>query len=88
MINVSLSKKRILYEIAMKIFMFISACFTGGVVLFFMIYILKEGVPNITWRLLSTNPSYLRETIGIWPDVSAAYSITLTTLLFEAYSDK
>ena len=81
MINVSLSKKRILYEIAMKIFMFISACFTGGVVLFFMIYILKEGVPNITWRLLSTNPSYLRETIGIWPDVLNTVYIVMATLL-------
>ena len=42
---------------------------------------LGQGVPNITWELLSTKPSYLTERIGILPDILNTVYIVLATLL-------
>lgn len=81
MLNVSLSKKRILYELMMKLLMFISVGITAGLVLFLVFYVFKQGLPNITWELLSTKPSYLKETIGIWPDILNTLYIVLATLI-------
>ena len=69
MLNISLSKKRKFYEILMKLLMYISVCLTAALVLFLLVYVLVQGVPNITWELLSTKPSYLTERIGILPDI-------------------
>jgi len=44
--------------------------------------VLVKGLPNITWELLSTKPSYLRGTVGILPDILNTLYIILTTLLF------
>ena len=65
MLNISLSKKRKFYEILMKLLMYISVCLTAALVLFLLVYVLVQGVPNITWEMLSTKPSYLTERIGI-----------------------
>ncbi len=81
MLNVSLSKKRIVYEVVMKLLMFISVGITAGLVLFLVFYVFKQGLPNITWELLSTKPSYLKETIGIWPDILNTLYIVLATLI-------
>ena len=43
---------------------------------------LIKGLPNITWELLSTKPSYLRGTVGILPDILNTLYIILTTLMF------
>lgn len=81
MLNVSLSKKRIVYEVVMKLLMFISVGITAGLVLFLVFYVFKQGLPNITWELLSIKPSYLKETIGIWPDILNTLYIVLATLI-------
>ena len=81
MLNVSLSKKRIVYEVVMKLLMFISVGIIAGLVLFLVFYVFKQGLPNITWELLSTKPSYLKETIGIWPDILNTLYIVLATLI-------
>lgn len=38
-------------------------------------------IPNITWELLSTKPSYLTERIGILPDILNTVYIVLATLV-------
>lgn len=58
MLNISLSRKRKFYEILMKLLMYISVCITAALVLFLLIYVLMKGIPNISWELLSTKPSY------------------------------
>lgn len=42
-------------------------------------YIFVKGVPHITWQLLSTSPSALKDTIGILPNI-------LNTLYIVAFS--
>ena len=78
--NTIITKKRKHYEVAMKICMQISAGTTAVLVLFLLGYVLLQGVPNITWELLSTKPSYLTEKIGILPDILNTVYIVIATL--------
>ena len=39
-------------------------------------------MPNITWELLSTAPSYLEERIGILPDILNTLYLVMATILF------
>lgn len=81
MLNQSLSKKRKIYELLMKTFMFVSVGLTAALVLFLLLYVLVKGIPNITWKLLTTNPSYLTERIGILPDILNTMYIVIATLM-------
>ena len=81
MLNQSLSKKRKSFELMMKALMLLSVGLTAALVLFLLIYVLGRGIPNITWELLSTKPSYLTERIGILPDILNTVYIVLATLL-------
>ena len=75
-------KKRNVYIWAMRILMWLAAGITAALTLFLLGYVLVKGVPNISWELLSTKPSYLRGTVGILPDILNTLYIILTTLLF------
>lgn len=65
----------------MKLLMYISAALTFGLVLFLIGYVLYRGVPNITWELLSTEPSYLSGRIGILPDILNTLYIIFASIL-------
>ena len=60
--------------------MILCTALTAGLVLFLMGYVLVNGIPNISWELLSTKPSYLTERIGILPDILNTLYIVLATL--------
>ena len=75
-------KKRNIYIWAMRFLMWLAAGITAALTLFLLGYVLIKGLPNITWELLSTKPSYLRGTVGILPDILNTLYIILTTLLF------
>ena len=75
-------KKRNVYVWAMRVLMWLAAGITAALTLFLLGYVLVKGLPNITWELLSTKPSYLRGTVGILPDILNTLYIILTTLLF------
>ena len=74
-------KKRNVYIWAMRVLMWLAAGITAVLTLFLLGYVLVKGLPNITWELLSTKPSYLRGTVGILPDILNTLYIILTTLL-------
>ena len=74
-------KKRNVYIWAMRVLMWLAAGITAALTLFLLGYVLVKGLPNITWELLSTKPSYLRGTVGILPDILNTLYIILTTLL-------
>lgn len=76
-----LSMKRKSYIGLMKGLMYLSAGLTAALVLFLVSYVLIKGIPGITWQLLSTEPSYLSDTIGILPDILNTVYIILATLL-------
>ena len=61
--------------------MLVCTALTAALVLFLMGYVLINGIPNITWELLSTKPSYLTERIGILPDILNTVYIVLATLV-------
>ena len=75
-------KKRNAYIWAMRFLMWLAAGITAALTLFLLGYVLVKGLPNISWELLSTKPSYLRGTVGILPDILNTLYIILTTLLF------
>ena len=75
-------KKRNVYVWAMRFLMWLAAGITAALTLFLLMFVLIKGLPNISWELLSTKPSYLRGTVGILPDILNTVYIILTTLLF------
>ena len=79
----NVSARRRAYGLAMKSLMLLAAGLTCALVVFMVVYVLYKGVPNITWQLLSTSPSYLSGTIGILPDIlTVSYThLTLPTIL-------
>jgi phosphate transport system permease protein len=82
MLGKQLSVKRKSYIGLMKGLMSLSAGLTATLVLFLVSYVLIKGIPGITWQLLSREPSYLSDTIGILPDILNTVYIILATLLF------
>ena len=57
------------------------ALFSIALVLFLIVYILWEGLPHLTWTLLTTAPSYLQGTVGILPDILNTLYVVLCTLV-------
>lgn len=82
MITKNIAKKRRAYIFTMSAFMTISAFLTCALVIFLVVYVLAKGIPNITWELLSTKPSYIKDTIGILPDILNTLYILIASLAF------
>lgn len=75
------SRKRTCYAVVMRALMVLAAGLSAALALFLMIYVLAKGLPNLSWRLLSTAPSYLTGEIGILPDLLNTLYIVLATLV-------
>jgi phosphate transport system permease protein len=75
------SQKRKAYIYFMQTLMILSAILTCSLAVFIMLYVLIKGVPNISWQLLSTKPSYLSDQIGILPDILNTIYIIVITLV-------
>lgn len=73
--------QRRLYAILFKALLILSVGITGALAAFIVIYVLIEGLPHVTWELLSTAPSYLKGRIGILPDILNTLYILFATLL-------
>ena len=76
-----MNKKRNLHVGLMQGAMLLCTALTASLVLFLMGYVLIKGLPNISWELLSTKPSYLSDRIGILPDILNTIYIVLATLV-------
>ena len=77
----AISGSRRAYILAMRILMGAAAAITAALVLFLIAYVLIKGLPNVSWTLLSTAPSYLSDRIGILPDLLNTLYIVIATLL-------
>ena len=73
--------RRKCYAFILKILMYISLLITISLALFMTLYVLYKGLPNVSWKLLSTSPSYLSDEIGILPDILNTIYIIIQTLL-------
>ena len=81
MLTKPLSKRRRAYGRLMRGLMVTCAGLTGALVLFLLVYVMVRGVPNLSWELLSTKPSYLTGRIGILPDILNTLYVVLATLV-------
>ena len=81
MLKARASARRKAYITAMKLLMGAAAVLTCALVLFMIGYILGNGIPIITWEMLSTAPSYLANRVGILPDILSTLYIVIATLL-------
>ena len=61
--------------------MLLCTALTAGLTMFLIGYVMIKGVPNITWELVSTKPSYLADRIGILPDILNTLYIVIATLI-------
>ena len=77
----AISGGRKAYILTMRVLMGVAAVITAALVLFLIAYVLIKGLPNVTWTLLSTAPSYLADRIGILPDILNTLYIVIATLL-------
>ena len=75
------SARRRVWSAVMRCLMVLCAALTCALAAFLIIYVLVKGVPNLSWALLSTKPSYLEGTIGILPDIISTVCMVLTTLV-------
>ena len=73
--------QRKIYGGIMQALMYFSVFVTCALVLAILGYVLIKGLPNITWKLLSTKPSYLSNSIGILPDILNTIYIIIACLV-------
>ncbi len=77
-----MSKKRLIWNISLKVLMYLAVAITIGVLGFIIGYIIYKGVPFLSWDLLSTETSYIRGTIGILPNIlNTVYLIIVSMII-------
>lgn len=65
----SFSTKRKLRNGAVKALLYMAASLTGALLAFLIGYIFYRGIPHLSWELISTQSSYIRNSIGILPNI-------------------
>ncbi len=76
-----LSNTRKAKSAALNILMYMSAALICLLLAGLIGYILIRGIPNITWGLISTKPSLIKDEIGILPNILNTVYIILITLI-------
>lgn len=76
-----LSTSRKIWGACMKALCYISIAIVTILTLFMLLYVFYKGLPEVTWDLISTSPSYLRHTIGILPDIMNTIYVVIATLV-------
>ena len=76
-----LSVRRRAFDILCKCSMGLCVTVTVALTVFLIFYVLLKGLPEISWKLLSTSRSYLTDSIGILPDILSTLYIVVTTIL-------
>ena len=77
----NVKRRRAAYGFVMRFLMRLCAGLTAALALFLVGYVLYKGLPNVTWQLLSTKPSYLTDSIGILPDILNTLYVMMASLL-------
>lgn len=76
-----LSLRRRLYDKGFKVLLYVCAGLTCALLLVIIGYVFYRGFGNITWELLSTQTSYIRDTIGILPNILNTLYIILLSMV-------
>lgn len=65
----TLSPRRRIYDRSLRILLWICAGITCALLIFLIGYIFYRGLGNISWELLTSQTSYIKDTIGILPNI-------------------
>ena len=76
------SKSRKAKEAVVKFFMYAAAAIIILTLASLIGYIVYRGVPKLTWELVSSKPSLIRERAGILPNILNTLYIIIMTLIF------
>ena len=76
-----MSERRKWYIRLTRLGMYLATALTALLTLFIVAYVLIKGIPNLSWKFLTTKPSYLSGNIGILPDVLNTVYIVIATLV-------
>lgn len=77
-----ISEARKIKDIVLNLLMVLSAGLICSLLLGLIGYILYRGIPNVSWRLVSTKPSLLKGTAGILPNIlNTLYIIAITLVI-------
>lgn len=76
-----LSAKRRAYRLVLHVLMYAAAALTCALLAGLIIYIFYRGLGNISWELLSTSPSFLKDSIGILPNILNTIYVVVITLI-------
>ncbi len=76
-----LSGRRRAYDRILRFLLYFCAALTCALLIFIIGYIFVRGLPYISWEFLTTSPSYIRDTIGILPNILNTIYIVVVTLI-------
>ena len=76
-----LSTRRRIYDRTMRTLLWLAGGITCALLAFMIGYIFFRGIPNLTWPLVSGQTSYLKNTIGIFPNIVNTLYIILVAMV-------
>ena len=76
-----LSGRRRVYDKSLRFLLYLCAFLTCALLVLIIGYIFYRGVPFISWELLSTQSSYINDTIGILPNILNTLYIILLSMV-------
>ena len=76
-----LSPRRRLYDKGLRALLWLCAGVTCALLVFLIGYIFYRGLGNITWELLTTQTSYIKDTIGILPNILDTLYIIMVAMV-------
>ena len=77
----TLSLRRRVYNRGMRALVWLCAGLTCALLVFLIGYIFCRGIPGLTWELLSGQTSYIKNTIGILPNILNTLYIILAAMV-------
>ena len=77
-----LSGKRKAYDRTLRFLLYFCAALTCALLVFVIGYIFINGLPHISWEFLTSETSYIKDTIGILPNILNTVYIVVVTLIF------
>ncbi len=77
-----LSGKRKAYDRILRFLLYFCAILTCALLVFVIGYIFINGLPHISWEFLTSETSYIKDTIGILPNILNTVYIVVVTLIF------
>lgn len=76
-----LSPRRRFYDRGLRALLWLCAGITCALLMFLIGYIFYRGLGNITWELLTSQTSYIKDTIGILPNILNTLYIILVAMV-------